>query len=218
MKSFGSMIRTAAAVWLSIALGVAQAAVIYDNGGPNAVSGNDATQWTQAEDFTLAGGGSVTGASVYIAGFNGIGNWDGTADYYLYADAGGSPGALLASGAGLNVSTTDTGIPWCCGGNAFRLDFDLVSPFAAAAGTTYWLGIHLSSNFDRDDIYWVTTAANGTATGHECIQCTQGAWSNFGNEHAFQLHGADVTVPEPGTLALLGLALAGLAASRRRKL
>jgi hypothetical protein len=35
----------------------AAAQLIYDNGGPNGVSGNEMTSWIQAQDFTLANDG-----------------------------------------------------------------------------------------------------------------------------------------------------------------
>lgn len=191
----------------------AQATVVYNNGAPNSSSGNDATAWLQAENFSIAGGAVINHATVYLAGVGGIGSWDGTLNYYFFSNAGGQPGALLASGSGTNVATADTGNPWCCGGNAFAFDFD-VNPFAAAAGATYWFGIHTSSDFNRDDIYWVTTNAN-SANGMESAGGTMNNWYNNGQEHAFSLAGNN-RVPEPGTMFLMA-AGAFAAFARRRK-
>lgn len=191
----------------------AQAAIVYNNGGPNASSGNDATAWLQTEDFSIAGGANINHATVYLAGFGGIGNWDGTIDYFFFANSGGTPGALLASGSGMNVTSADSGGAWCCGGNAFSIDFD-VNPFAAAAGTTYWFGIHASTDFNRDDIYWVTTnpsSGNGTESGGG----TMNNWANNGQEHAFSL-AADGRVPEPGTLFLFAAGALAVFARRRQ--
>lgn len=215
MTRFGPAI-IAAAFGLALAGGAANAAVIYDNGPPTQ-DGNDATRWVQAEDFTLGAGEAVGGAGVYIAGFDGIGNWDGTIDYFLFADNAGAPGAVLASGSGQNATTTDTGIEWEPGDTVFLLEFDFESVFDAAAGVTYWLGIHLSDNFDRDQIYWVTAAANGTSAGHESYLGWFDNWVSMGLEHAFFLTGDKrVSVPEPSILALLGAGLLGLGLMRFR--
>lgn len=199
----------------------ASAATIYDNGGPlngPSASGNEATLWVQAEDFSLAGGGSVGGAGVYIAGLGDLGNWDGTVEYFFFADAGGSPGALLTAGKGQGITTTDTGLSWCCGGNSFLLEFTLESVFSALAGMDYWFGIHLSTNFDRDEIYWVRTSFNSTTPGHESSGGTFDNWSNSSLEHAFFLTGPAATVPEPGAIVLVAFGLLGVALMRRRRM
>src|SRR6185295_18663575 len=99
-----------------------------------------------AEDFTIAGSATISGATVYL-GILPRGAWDGTLQYFFYSNAGNTPGAVLANGTAQNEVVTP-GVSWCCDGDAFRLDFDLMTPFSAVAATTYWFGIHASTDAD----------------------------------------------------------------------
>jgi len=216
MKS--GMIALAGCVALGLAV-PAMAATVYDNGLPNTSDGNDATEWVQADDFSFGALTTITGAGVYLAGFDGIGTYDGGFQYYLFADAGGLPGAILQTGD-VSPAISDSGLPWCCGGNAYLFAFDFDTAFDAAAGTTYYLGIHAAGagDFGRDDIHWVTTGANGTNPGLESDLGTFDNWASNANEHAFYLVGDTGAVPEASTWLMMigGLAAVGVAMRRRR--
>jgi len=204
----------------SICLGLAVpagASVVYDNGTPDGNGGNYATEWVPAEDFSFAGATSVGGAGVYIGFVTDITAWDGSFTYYLFADSGGSPGAMLASGS---VSPTVTLTGFDAGfGNAYLFAFDFNSAFDAAAGTNYWLGFNAAGDFNTlDGPFWASTAGNGTSAGHESEGGTFDNWADNEIEHAFYLTGLTSGVPEPSTWAMmiLGFGVAGLSFRRSR--
>lgn len=215
----------ASALALCLTSAPAQAGIIFNNGAPFTDGGGDEmTLHNEAEDFSFATATTVGGAGVYVGSFAGdLSNWDGAFQYAIYGDAGGHPaGAALTSGS-VAPTTSETNVEWFNGGtgNAFLFQFDFNTPFAAAANTTYWLGVHAAADYDsRDDLYFATTYSNGTV-GYGQLE-NQGDWHVTGHDHAFYLtDGAQVVsggVPEPASWALmiLGFGLAGSTLRGRR--
>jgi hypothetical protein len=205
----------AAAILSTVAFMAApvDASVIYDNGMPNLASGNEMTQWVQAEDFRLAA--TATFSSVSFSVLNSATLSAPTLNYYLFANTGAQPGALLASGAAKNLIATVTGRSYFGFLNETAISFDLDTAFTATANTTYWLGLQMGNTGGRT--YWETTDVNGTAKGQESFGSPSGIFSGNGQEHGFALSTAGA-VPEPATWAMMigGFGMVG-GAMRRRK-
>lgn len=186
------------------------AGIIYNNGGPDTQNGypiQDAS-WT-ADDFTLGAAATIGSVGFYFQNYDGITGWDHQVSYAFLADAAGPFGAVLASGIAQNVVAADSGLPWCCGGNAFLVTFDPQSGFAAAAGTRYWLQL-TGSHSTNGSSWWVTAPANGTPLGF-----SGGSEAQY--QFAFYLSDGGVdTVPEPGTVALAGMGALAMLALRNR--
>lgn len=141
----------------------ASAATLFDNGLPNTVNGYSILGSSETrDDFTLQNGGTITHVTFYFQNYNGITDWNQDVTYNIWdARVGGN---LLATGAGLNVTPVDSGLPWCCGGgNAWTVDFDLSAGFVAAPGQTYWLG--LTGATGSGSAWWVTAdTVNGNSS------------------------------------------------------
>ena len=186
---------------------VACGEMVYDNGPPNYAYGNELTQWTQAEDFAVAEDVIISTAGFSMFTYDGMNSWDGTLDWWIYEDAGGVPGTLLASGAAQNVETTFDQQAGSWDFYDFTFEFG-GEGVAVNAGSIYWLALHAASDWvHQDDLYWAASNPNETYLGHDQLH-GEGVWNPTGYQHSFWL-------PAPGALALLGLA--GLAARRRRR-
>lgn len=197
---------------LAVALN-AQAAIVYDNGTPNTANGYPigGTPYSTADDFVLGASGNVASVGFYFQNYNGITGWDQQISYNIRANSGGTPGAILASGAGQNVTPTLSVYPWCCGGgNAWLVEFNLQAAFAATAGTTYWLEL---TGAGGPSPWWVTTTNNASPDG---VYMSGDNGSSTGNDFAFYLSDNGVGAPAPGSLALIGLGLLGFGVLRRR--
>jgi hypothetical protein len=201
----------------NFSVGQAQAAgIAFDNGQPDLQSGYEATNWVEADDFAFSSDTLLTGVNLWTVE-DPYKNWDNTLEYFIFENAAGQPGSLIASGNGVNVTKTSTGRN-LRGYNEFAYSFDLLNPISVLANIGYFLGLHFSSDYDRDEIYWETTSTS-TGFGSSSYNSYLGNlnnWSNNGTQLAFQLKGDTQPVPEP--ITILGtLAAGGIGTVLRRK-
>lgn len=169
-----------------------------------------------ADDFVLAGGGTVTSVKFFGGFWNGSPVAIDSFNIIFYEDAGGMPTGgptdPTATGTLFNVSATSTP-----SGVDFEYDADLGAGFSANAGSTYWVAIQAVMLFPPQ---WGINQSN-TIQGNEAHAGFPLLGSDYwtpgsivfgtARDAAFQLYGQ---VPTPGALALLGVA--GLARRRRR--
>lgn len=164
--------------------------------------GNFATTYDQ---FTLTQTWDVESFH-WVGGYFNPPNQGPITDWTLtfYDNAGGIPGAPIASGlfAGTGGETFIGNV------NGFPIyDYSLnFGSFDMGPGT-YWASVVPDLGFPPQ---WGWATGIGPDLGYQCFFGTCGATST---SFAFALDG---TVPEPGTLSMLGMGILGLAGLRRK--
>lgn len=220
--------------------------VIYDNdfGGVISTDNENIDAWTVNNGFTVANS-FVLSSDETLTGINLI-FWEFTGDtvtsvpWAIYDDSGvtgnppsgGSPtsGLELYSGTATGDSLTDTVLE--TNGQGFQIDeisITIEPGDALSAGTTYWLAINnvVASNgdpayWDQSDgpsYYWENSegyASGPLGSNDGCDGSTESGSGNCSYSESFQLLAGSTSAPEPGTLALIGGGLLGLAGLRRR--
>jgi PEP-CTERM motif len=148
----------------------------------------------------------ITGMDIYMGPQ--YGHLNEAATVSIWKNKANAPGSLLSSFVTAVSIVDQDGAT--ASNHRVHVDF---GGFTMLAGQAYWIGM------TPNNTIWTQTGLNGVHGGsHTMAQFNGNNYSFMANigDMAFRLSTVNA-VPEPGSLALFGLALAGFAAARRRR-
>lgn len=204
----------------------ARAQIVYDNGGPvGATLARDISKFAIADDFTVTTSLSFNAIRFWAvdpaAGL--LPNFSGTLTWYIHNNNGNIPDeTIVAWGTSSAISITPTG-EFLMGMDVAQMDF--LIPTVTLDPGTYWLRLKegtATSTYDGTEIGWAhTTSFHGNGFRANSNVVNPGAWAtsrtDTTQDMAFQFLSDSVINPEPGSLALAGMVVAGVGVLRGRR-
>ncbi|MDD5327624.1 MAG: PEP-CTERM sorting domain-containing protein [Phycisphaerae bacterium] len=198
---------------LALTLATKAEYIAFDNGKPSIYYFNSVMDRLLADDFTVTQDTILTKGCFWTMEDH-ILLWDGTLEYFIFANASGMPGTIISSGNGQNVVKNATGrvTP---GGDEYKYYFEFGTPIDLDAGETYWFGLHMDADYTGwpYHILWSNSIAGLGYNCYESLGGTLDNWVNVGNQQAFYLE----AVPEPGTACLLVMGSLALVKRNRQR-
>jgi hypothetical protein len=171
----------------------------------NDTSGGYGNYATVYDNFMLGGDGTVTGVGWTGEYFNGTQAPIAGFTIQFYSDNAGTPGASVYS-TYITGTANETDLGSFGGYEVFSYSGALATAFSAAVNNQYWLSVVPDLGFPPQ---WGWS----TGTGGDGISYQNG--NLLGADLAFSLSGTET--PEPLSLGLMGLGLAGIALGKFKR-
>jgi hypothetical protein len=178
----------------ALAVTLARAEVIYDNGSPSLLEGWEMTNWKDGDQFTCDVPSILTAVRFWTIEtkptFYGSVFWE-----IRSTSAGDLPGDVLYSGMSLGASRLATGRR-TCGAAEVVNTFDM--PAVSLPTGTYWLVLHNGplSNTSSQSMFWGHAISTQTRPSRADMAPFLGQWYSNGlaSPLAFQLYGVPETL------------------------